>query len=92
MYTSEIKEAEDGSGDAILEFPEEMIRELNWKEGDTLKISLEEDGTIILRKIQLFSVHTLDRTHTLQYTNNTRERKSHGTHSIKITSCQTNGD
>ena len=51
MYTSEVKEAEDGSGDAILEFPEEMIRELNWKEGDTLKISLEEDGTIILRKI-----------------------------------------
>lgn len=47
-YESKIVEIlEDGS--AILELPEEMCNELDWKPGDTLKIKVEND-TIILEK------------------------------------------
>ena len=47
-YESKVVEIlEDGS--AILELPEEMCNELGWKEGDTLKIKVEND-TIILEK------------------------------------------
>jgi antitoxin component of MazEF toxin-antitoxin module len=38
------------NGDAILELPPEMCEELQWKEGDTLNISLENDN-IILKKV-----------------------------------------
>lgn len=46
----EIIECEDGSGDCILQFPDEMIQTLGWKEGDTLSITAQDDGTIILKK------------------------------------------
>jgi formylmethanofuran dehydrogenase subunit D len=48
-YTSKVLEICD-NGDAILELPPEMCEELQWKEGDTLNISLE-DGNIILKKV-----------------------------------------
>ena len=46
----EIVECEDGSGDCILQFPDEMMQTLGWKEGDTLIITNQDDGTIILKK------------------------------------------
>jgi hypothetical protein len=49
-YNSEVIEADDGSGDAILQFPDEMIESLGWKEGDTLSISAENDVIIIKKK------------------------------------------
>jgi hypothetical protein len=49
-YVSEIMEADDGSGDAILQFPDEMIESLGWKEGDTLSISAENDVIILKKK------------------------------------------
>jgi formylmethanofuran dehydrogenase subunit D len=48
-YTSKVLEICD-NGDAILELPPEMCEELQWKEGDTLNISLE-NGNIILKKV-----------------------------------------
>jgi hypothetical protein len=49
-YNSEVIEADDGSGDAILQFPDEMIECLGWKEGDTLSISAENDVIILKKK------------------------------------------
>lgn len=49
-WTTTLIDAGDGSGDAILQFPDELIEALGWKEGDELSIEWE-DGEIILRKI-----------------------------------------
>lgn len=43
---------EDVYGNAYIVFPDEMMRELEWAEGDTLAWSVEEDGRLILRKRQ----------------------------------------
>lgn len=37
-------------GDAIVPLPDDMLLELGWFEGDTLKISVE-NGQIILEKV-----------------------------------------
>jgi formylmethanofuran dehydrogenase subunit D len=49
-YVSEVIEADDGSGDAILQFPDEMIESLGWEEGDTLSITTENDSIILKKK------------------------------------------
>lgn len=41
---------EDGSGDAILPIPDDILSSLGWAEGDELSITLEEKK-VILRKI-----------------------------------------
>lgn len=38
-------EAPDDSGDAILTFPDDLIAETGWKEGDTLNMKVEETPT-----------------------------------------------
>jgi formylmethanofuran dehydrogenase subunit D len=40
------------NGDAILELPPEMCEELGWKEGDTISITQEQEGNIIIKKIK----------------------------------------
>ena len=49
-FITEIKDAEDGSGDGILEFPTEFCKEQDWREGDILSIKLE-NGSLILSNI-----------------------------------------
>jgi len=44
-YIIDVQEANDGSGDAILEFPEEFIAETGWKEGTVLNLKVEETPT-----------------------------------------------
>jgi hypothetical protein len=41
----ELLEAEDNSGDTILQFPEELIQEKGWKEGTELLLQVEETPT-----------------------------------------------
>lgn len=44
---------EDIPGDpenVIMKFPEELLKEVGWKEGDTLDIQIE-DGTITVTKV-----------------------------------------
>ena len=41
-------EAEDGSGDWILEFSPEFLEENDWREGDSIDIDMV-DGKIVLR-------------------------------------------
>jgi hypothetical protein len=44
-YVIDVQEANDGSGDAILQFPEEFIAETGWKEGTVLNLRVEETPT-----------------------------------------------
>lgn len=46
-----VEDAGDGSGDAILKFPEGMCDELGWEDGDTVDLELSVDGTIHITKI-----------------------------------------
>jgi len=41
----ELLDADDGSGDAILQFPDELIQEKDWKEGTELLLTVEETPT-----------------------------------------------
>ena len=45
MYIADIIEADDGTGDAILQFPDELIAETGWKEGTVLHMRVEETPT-----------------------------------------------
>ena len=50
-YIATVEDATDGSGDAILNFPEGMCDELGWKEGDTLNFDVRDDGKIYIMKV-----------------------------------------
>lgn len=47
------QDAGDGSGDLVVELPEDLLTELNWKEGDTLNFDIQQDRTITLSKVQV---------------------------------------
>lgn len=44
-YIADILEVNDGTGDAILQFPDELIAETGWKEGTVLNLTVEETPT-----------------------------------------------
>ena len=44
-YTLDVIEADDGSGDAIIQFTEEFIAEVGWKEGTVLNLEVKETPT-----------------------------------------------
>lgn len=44
-YIADVLEANDGTGDAILQFPDELIAETGWKEGTVLNLTVEETPT-----------------------------------------------
>ena len=50
-YTAEVLEDPTDPESAMLQFPEEMLAELGWVEGDTLNWAVQEDGTVILTKV-----------------------------------------
>lgn len=43
-------ETEDGSGDAILTIPDELLTAVGWVGGDTLSFADRSDGTLLLKK------------------------------------------
>lgn len=47
VYTVTLEDAKDGSDDVILPFPDELIEELGWEEGDLLDFDIVEDRVII---------------------------------------------
>ena len=49
-FTTEILETNDGTGDGILQFPEEFIKEQDWREGDTIHMEVV-DGSLIIRNL-----------------------------------------
>ena len=50
-YTTTMEDAADGSGDGILTFPPELLADMGWKEGDSLDISINKFGVVIIKKL-----------------------------------------
>ena len=48
-WTLEVKE-DTGTGDAILEFPDDFMQEAGWKEGDTIEWIDNKDGSWTMKK------------------------------------------
>ena len=48
VYEGQFLEANDGTGDLILQFPDELVAEMNWKEGTELELSTEKNGVIVI--------------------------------------------
>lgn len=49
-YTAEILDTDDGTGDSILQFPEEFIKEQDWREGDRIDMNVVH-GQLIIRNL-----------------------------------------
>ena len=49
IYTTKVTEICE-NGDAIVELPDELVKELNWEIGDTLKFKTNKDGSFTLTK------------------------------------------
>ena len=47
-----LEEADDGSGDLVLPFPQDMLDEVGWNPGDNLSWVARGDGTWEIRKIE----------------------------------------
>jgi bifunctional DNA-binding transcriptional regulator/antitoxin component of YhaV-PrlF toxin-antitoxin module len=50
-WTITVEEANDGSGDLVLPFPQDFLDTVGWKEGDTLEWEDNGDGSFSLSKI-----------------------------------------
>ena len=50
-WTLNVEEADDGSGDAILTFPPDLLKQTGWKEGDNLNWIDQKDGSWLLKKV-----------------------------------------
>lgn len=49
-WTITLEDADDGSGDLIMPFPDDLLTEAGWKEGDVLEWIDNENGSFTLRK------------------------------------------
>jgi hypothetical protein len=52
QWTITVEEADDGSGDLVLPFPQDLLDLQGWKEGDTLEWNQQEDGAWIISKVK----------------------------------------
>jgi hypothetical protein len=50
-WTATLEEADDGSGDLVLLFPQDMLDEVGWNTGDNLKWLDRGDGTWEIKKV-----------------------------------------
>lgn len=51
IYTTILQDANDGSGDAIVEFPQELIDSMGLKDGDIFNIDII-NNSIVMTKIE----------------------------------------
>jgi hypothetical protein len=49
-YTAEILDAEDGSGDAVLQLPDDFCKDDDWREGDCIEMEVV-DGVIKMKNL-----------------------------------------
>ena len=74
-HTIDVKEMQDGSGDAYIEFPPALFKELGWKEGDDLKFVPKEDGSFLIKKVKYGTVELdFDNEELLKYMTLAHER------------------
>lgn len=50
-WQGKLIDAGDGSGDAVLELPDELLMQLGWDEDDTLELSGKNDQISVARKL-----------------------------------------
>jgi uncharacterized membrane protein (UPF0127 family) len=50
---TQIIETDDGTGDAIIELPDELLEKIGWKVGDEIQIARDEAGDIRLTKLDI---------------------------------------
>ena len=50
IWKAELIETDDGTGDAILQFPDDFIETVGWKIGTELKLTVSGDNLIITEK------------------------------------------
>ena len=60
IYIGEILDAEDGSGDGILQFPEEFLKEQDWREDDRIDMNIV-NGKLIIRNLDWIDRESLSR-------------------------------
>ena len=48
-YILDVVDAEDGSGDMMLQFSEEFLSDHDWRPDDVISFDMQEDKSIILR-------------------------------------------
>jgi len=53
IHLIDVKELDDGSGDAYIELPPELLNKLSWQEGDDLHFDPQDDGSILIKKVSL---------------------------------------
>jgi len=49
-WQAKLVDAGDGSGDAILELPDELLMQLEWSEEDILEVSVKDSSISVIRK------------------------------------------
>ena len=49
-WTITVEDADDGSGDLIIPFPDDLLESAGWKEGDVLEWIDNKNGSWTLRK------------------------------------------
>lgn len=49
-YSVDIIETDDGSGDAILQFPDELLSDMGWSEGTVVNLTVKntESGNVLI--------------------------------------------
>ncbi|HVL09521.1 MAG TPA: hypothetical protein VM512_10245 [Burkholderiaceae bacterium] len=52
VWHATIKGAGDGSGDGILDLPDELLARMGWTEGDLLTIEKTDSGDLLLRRAE----------------------------------------
>jgi len=52
-WTVTIEENPDNSDEFILPFPEDMLKEVGWVEGDVIEWINNQDGTYCLQKVKI---------------------------------------
>lgn len=50
-WQTKLIDAGDGSGDVILQLPDELLMQLGWDDDDTLELSVQNDQISVLRKM-----------------------------------------
>jgi len=49
-WQAKLVDAGDGSGDAVIALPDELLMQLGWGEDDTLEVSIHNDQISVVRK------------------------------------------
>jgi len=49
-YSTTLEEAEDGSGDVVIPFPEDFLKEEEWFEGDEITFKVKGEALVLINK------------------------------------------